>query len=61
MVVEAGNQYGETLVADLCVRGVRLPQVEMLFDIHVVDTDTYSHICTKHPAECCLMLKLRKE
>ena len=61
MVIEAGDQYGETLVADLCVRGVWLPQAEMLFDIHVVDTDAYSYICTINPAECCLMLKLRKE
>ena len=34
-----GDQYGETLVADLCVHGVWLPQAEALFDIRVVDTD----------------------
>ena len=44
MVVEAGDQHGETLIADLCVCGVWLPQAEALFDIRVVDTDTQSYL-----------------
>ena len=44
MVVEAGDQHGETLIADLCVRGVYLPQAEALLDIHVIDTDTQSYL-----------------
>ena len=35
---------GETLVADLSVRGVWLPKVEALFDIRIVDTDTQSYL-----------------
>jgi len=38
---------GETLVADLSVRGVQgvwLPKVEALFDIRIVDTDTQSYL-----------------
>ena len=38
---------GETLVADLSVRGVWLPQAEALFDVRVVDTDAQSYLsCT---------------
>ena len=44
VVVEAGDQHGETLIADLCVRGVWLPQAEALFDIRVVDTDAQSYL-----------------
>ena len=44
MVVEAGDQHGETLIADLCVRGVWLPQAEVLFDIRVIDTDAQSYL-----------------
>ena len=44
MVVEAEDQHGETLIADLCVRGVWLPRAEVLFDIYVVDTDTQSYL-----------------
>ena len=33
----------DTLVADLCVRGVWEPQTEALFDIRVVDTDAQSY------------------
>ena len=35
---------GETLVADLSVRGVWLPQTEVLFDVRVVDTDAQSYL-----------------
>ena len=44
VVVEAGDQHGETLIADLCVCGVWLPQAEALFDIHVVDTYAQSYL-----------------
>ena len=53
VVGEAGDQHGETLIADLCVHGVWLPQAEALFDICVVDTDAPSHICTILLAEFC--------
>ena len=46
-MAEAGDQYDETLIADLCVRGVWLPQAEALFDISVADTDTQSYL--RHP------------
>ena len=52
MVVEAGDHHGETLIADLCVRGVWLAQAEALFDIHIVDMMP-SHISTILPAESC--------
>ena len=35
---------GETLVADLSVRDVWLPQAEALFDVRVVDTDAQSYL-----------------
>jgi len=35
---------GETLVADLSVRGVWLPQAEALFDVCIVDTDAQSYL-----------------
>ena len=38
----------ETLIADLCVRGVWEPQTEALFDIRVVDTDARSY-CARSP------------
>jgi len=37
----AGNS--DTLIADLCVRGVWQPQTEALFDIRVIDTDSWSY------------------
>ena len=45
VVIEAEDQQSETLIADLCVRGVWLPQAEALFDIRVVDTDAQSYLC----------------
>jgi len=33
----------ETLIADLRVRGVWEPQVDAIFDVHVVDTDAPSY------------------
>ena len=35
---------GETLVADLSIRGVWLPQAEALFDVCIVDTDAQSYL-----------------
>ena len=35
---------GEVLIADLCVRGVWLPQAEALFDIRIIDTDAQSYL-----------------
>ena len=37
---------GETLIADLGVRGVWSPQSEALFDIRVIDTDAQSYLTT---------------
>ena len=45
VIVEARDQHSETLIADLCVRRVWLPQAEVLFDIHVADTDSQSYLC----------------
>ena len=59
MVVEDGNQHGETLIADLCVLGVWLPQAEVLLDIRVVDTDTQSYL-HHTPGRVLLMLKLKR-
>ena len=42
VVVEAGDQHGETLVADLCICKVWLRCYLLLI----------SHICAIHPAEC---------
>jgi len=48
--IVCGNSAGsDTLIADLCVRGVWEPQTEALFDIRVVDTDARSyHACNPH-------------
>ena len=35
---------GEVFIADLCVRGVWLPQAEALFDIRIIDTDAQSYL-----------------
>jgi len=40
----AVDPSGETLVADLSVRGVWLPQAEALFDVRIVDTDAQSYL-----------------
>ena len=44
VVAEAGDQHGETLIADLCVCGVYLPQAEALFDICVIDNVAQSYL-----------------
>jgi len=48
----AGNS--DTLIDDLCVRGVWQPQTEVLFDIRVVDTDTQSYSACTPLAVLCL-------
>ena len=42
-VVRDGSAGADTLITDLCVRGVWEPQTEALFDIRVVDTDARSY------------------
>ena len=53
VIVEAGDQHSETLIAASCVCGVWLPQAEALFDIRVIDTVMPSHICAILPTEFC--------
>ena len=36
---QSASSDGGTLVADLCIRGVWVPQAEALFDIRIVDTE----------------------
>ena len=43
-VVCDGSAGADTLITDLCVRGVWEPQTEALFDIRVVDTDAWSYL-----------------
>ena len=38
VVVETGDQNGETLITDLCVQGVWLPQAEAFFDVSLILT-----------------------
>ena len=49
-VVHDGSAGTDTLIADLCVRGVWEPQAEALFDIRVVDTDARSY-CARSPRD----------
>ena len=39
---DAQDDSGEVLIADLGVRGVWLPQSEVLYDIRIVDTDAHA-------------------
>ena len=43
VVCDGSTSSDGALVADLCVRGVWIPQSEALFDIRVVDTDAQSY------------------
>ena len=43
VVCDKSTSSDGALVADLCVRGVWIPQSEALFDIRVVDTDAQSY------------------
>ena len=38
------DNSNEVLIADLCVRGVWLPQAEALFDICIIDSDAQSYL-----------------
>ena len=60
VVIEAQDQQGETLIAGLCVRGVWLPRAEVLFDIHVVDTDTQSYLLHA-PSRVMLNVEVEKK
>ena len=52
---EASNTNEDTLIADLCVRGVWQPQCDALFNIHVIDTDALSSADKKRKyQEACL-------
>ena len=48
IVCDGSVDASDTLIADLCVRGVWQPQTEALFDIRVVDTDARSY-CARTP------------
>ena len=49
-VVNDGSAGADTLIADLCIRGVWEAQTEALFDIRVIDTDARSY-CTRSPKD----------
>ena len=49
-IVNDGSAGADTLIADLCVRGVWEAQTEALFDIRVIDTDARSY-CTRSPKD----------
>ena len=52
-VVCDGSAGADTLITDLCVRGVWEPQTEALFDIRVVDTDAQSYLTrSSHDVLC---------
>ena len=45
-----GSAGADTLIPDLCVRGVWEPQTKALFDTRVVDTDAQSY-CAHSPRD----------
>ena len=49
-IVNDGSASADTLIADLCIRGVWEAQTEALFDIRVIDTDARSY-CTRSPKD----------
>ena len=49
-VLRDGSAGADTLIADLCVRGVWEPQTKALFYIRVVDTDARSY-CARGPKD----------
>ena len=54
IVKEAYNgDSSDVLVADLCIRGVWLPQAEALFEIRIIDTDAQSYL-SQPPASVIL-------
>ena len=60
VAIDAGGKHSETLIADLCVNGVWLPQAEALFDICVVDTDAQSYL-HHNPGRVLLNAKVEKK
>ena len=48
-----GSADTDTLITDLCVRGVWEPQTEALFDIRVVDTDVRSYLARSPRVVLC--------
>jgi len=60
VVSDGSNSIFELLVTDLCVRGVWQPQTKALFDIRVVDTDTWSY-CGHTPAAMLCSAEVEKE
>ena len=44
VVHEASDANNDTLIADLCVRGVWQPQCDAIFDICVLDTDAKAYL-----------------
>ena len=50
----------DVLVADLCIRGVWLPQAEALFDIRIIDTDAQSYL-SQPPASVILTAENEKK
>ena len=51
---------GETLVADLSVRGVWLPQTELLFDVRAVDTNAQSYL-SHTPKSVLILAEIEKK
>ena len=54
------DDSGEVLIADLCVRGVWLPQAEALFDVRVIDTDAQSYL-RQPPTSVLLTAEIEKK
>ena len=54
-----GNS-SDVLVADLCIRGVWLPQAEALFDIRIIDTDAQSYL-SQPPVSVILTVENEKK
>ena len=54
------GDFSDVLVADLCIRGVWLPQAEALFDIRIIDTDAQSYL-SQPPASVILTAENEKK
>ena len=61
VVREAHNSFNSpALVADLSVRGVWMPQSEVLFDVRIINTDARSY-CNRSPSEVLLTAEVEKK
>ena len=60
VVKDIYDDSGEVLIADLCVRGVWLPQAEALFDVCVIDTDAQSYL-RQPPTSVLLTAEIEKK